>query len=173
MNSLCNIGEFIYDTVQNLVIEYKNLIRLQIEYKGYEYIEKLKKEIYINEIKNLINNELEPIYSNLLNIWKELSKNNNQIGFDFSQYDFNNNIKIDIDSIFDSEIDSIDTVLSQIKGEKYNVNDWEFMDYDDITYNKFDPITDDFNVFITTKETIEKNSFESFLKEIIRKIFDF
>ena len=66
LKSSFNIGNTTLEIVSDLVKEYKNFTLIQIELKNNEYIGKLEKEAKINKIKDLINDEIDSEYSNLL-----------------------------------------------------------------------------------------------------------
>ena len=168
LNSSYNIGEVIYDLVKDLVYEYKNATKLQIEYKYKEYIKKLKKEIGLDEIKNLINDELNSEYSKLYNTLKKFSKVNNQ-----EVYDLNNEIKEDINTKINSTIENINNILEEIKGDKYNVelSDWQFIDFDGISYSFYKNIELDFNSFIVVKKETEIDSINIKIIDIIKNNF--
>ena len=172
-NSSFNIGEIIYNIVEDLVNDYKNITKMNIEYKRNEYIKKLKKEIEIEELKQLINDDLSPIFSNLLNILKKVGINNPGEKDYYTDYDLSNDIKNDIDSTIYSKMEEINNNIMKIKGDKFNVylNEWDILFFDDIPFI-FVKIENDFEVFIKKKINNEKYNINSFLKKIIKDNFN-
>ena len=167
-----NIGLIINNIVQNLVIEYKNLTIFQIEGKKIEYIEKLKQEAELNEIQKLIDDELNPEFSNLLNILKNIAKNNPG-ETDYIDYDLSNEIKNQIDSKINENYGNINEIISKIKGDEYNVKiKGKVIDYEGEDVYTFNPIKKDFELFIKKKIESEEKDINKFLKEIIRKNFN-
>lgn len=72
---------------------------MQIDYKYKEYINKFDKEIGLNDIQKLINDEIDNEFNSSLFIALKnyAIYNFEETGYD--EYDFNNNIKNDIESI--------------------------------------------------------------------------
>ena len=114
LSSSYNIGEIIYNIVQDLVIDYKNISRMNIEDKRDEYIIKLKNEAGIEEIKQLINDELNPKFSNLLDVLKKVGKNNPG-DKDYSDYDLSNEIKNAINSDINKKMEVINILFYKTK----------------------------------------------------------
>ena len=169
-NSSYNIGKVIYELVEDLVYEYRNVTHSEIESKYKEYIEKLKKEIGFEEIKNLINDELNPEYSKLYNTLK------NQTRFENKVYDLNNDLKEDINTKINTTIENINNILEEIKGDKYNIEsvdllDWQIIDFEGISFSFYKNIELDFNSFISTKKDNEINSINVKINDIIKNNF--
>ena len=171
LSSSFNIGELIYNNVKELVDEYNNITRMNIEYKRDEYYEKLYKESDLSGIQTLIDDQLNLDYSNLLSTLKSVSKNQpGETGY--TEYDFNDDIKANINSKFNEYFQIISQNLSIIKGDKYKKvsNGWEPLDYDKID-TTFSSIANNFETFILQKIDNEKKEINTLLKEIIRNNF--
>ena len=170
LKSSFNIGEIIKEIVNDLVIEYKNYTYIQINLTNNEYIDKIEKWAKIDEINNLINNEIDQTFSNLLNTLKNVTVDN--LGND--DYDLNNEIRNDINSKFQENMNNIENIVSSIKGKEYNVSqlNWVILDYQD--NGPFVEISDNrnFGKFISNKINIEKKELNTFLKQIIRSNFN-
>ena len=172
LSSEYNIGNIIYNIVKNLVIEYKSLAKTRIEYKRDEYIEKLYQEAEVNEIQKLIDDELNPEFLNLLNILKNITKNNHGKTL-FIDYDLNNEIKNEIDSIINENFNNINKCIMKIKGDEYKVFiKTKIIDYNNVDVSTFNPIKSDFELFIKKKIEIETKDINKGLKEIIKKNFN-
>ena len=168
LKSSFNIGRDIYEIVDNLVSDYKNFTDMQIKLKNDEYIEKKYKEAKIDEIKKLINDELDPIFLGLLNTLKNISVDN--VGN--KDYDLSNIIKDEINSKINEKIETINNTIQEIKGDKYYVDlkSWQKLDF---TRNDiFENIKKQFESFINGRINEENNLINNFLKEIIRKNFN-
>ena len=172
ISSSFNIGEIIYNIVEDLVMEYKNLTRMNIESKRKDYIMKLSKEAGIEELKQLINEELDPQFSKLLDVLKNITENHNPGDMDYIDYDLSNEIKNNINSIIDENMEIINNNVTKIKGDKYDVDlyGWDILDYEDVEI--FNNINKNFEVYIKQKIDNEKNNINNFLKEIIRDNFN-
>ena len=171
LRSSYNIGEISYNIVKELVTEYKNTAKKSIDNKRDEYIAKLSQEAGIEELKQLINNEIDPKYSDLLKVLKDKAKNNpGDAGY--SEYDLSNQIKTNLNSTIDEKMKIINNNVAKIKGDKFDVDyyGWDIFDYDDIP--EFDQINTNFEVFIKKKINNEKNSINAFLQEIIKNNFN-
>ena len=167
LKSSFNIGNTTLEIVSDLVKEYKNFTFIQIELNNSEYIEKLEKEAKINKIKDLINDEIDSEYSNLLESLKIISEDN--LGYD--EYDLSYIIKNDINSNIDENMKNINETINKIKGDKYYVHllEWNYLNYERV--DSFDQIKVSFETFINSKIKIEKRTINTFLKDIIRNNF--
>ena len=147
-----NIGEIIYDIVKDLTIYYKNITKNHIEFKRDEYIKKLNEEAGIEDLKKLIEEELVPAFSNLLNILKK-NGNNNSGDKDYTDYDLNDDIKNGINLVINEKMEIINDSLIIIKGDKFEVDllEWDVLDYDMVILDAFDKINYKFESFIKKK----------------------
>ena len=175
LNSTYNIGEVIYKYVKYFVEEYKDITNMQLKHNREEYIQKFKKEVGLDEIKILIDNELDSEYSELLDVLKKITENINSEDYGFDDYDFNNDIKNDIDSNITKYFENINNELIKIEvGDKIELIGWENLSlcYDRIDLDIFDNISTSFHTFINGKIKYEKNNSNVFIKDIIRKNFN-
>jgi len=97
LNNTYNIKEIIKDIIVDLSIEHRNITEMQIELKYTEYKEQISKILGLNEIKENINKEIEnKCSSTLLTALKKYAIfNPGDEGY--IDYDFNNDIKGEID----------------------------------------------------------------------------
>ena len=168
LKSSFNIGETIFEIVKNLVNDYKNFTFTQIKLKNEEYIEKKEEEAEISVIKQLIDDELNPKFLNLLNSLEKVSVDN--VGN--NKYDFSNEIKNNIDENIIGKMNEINNTVQGIKGDKYHVDlyDWPILDYSRV--DEFENIAVLFNTFISNKIDIEKKQINILLKEAISDNFN-
>lgn len=172
LSEVYNIGEIIYEYVKDLIDEYKNLAKMKIKLKKDEYIEKLYREIGINDIIKEFDNVLNPYFSKLLTALKKVSTNNKE-GI-YPDYDLIDSIKEDINSIFNQNIEKINKTINEIKGEEFNVvlKDWYICDFESVSVRVFDIINKDFEIFIKKKIDNEKKEINKLLKDIISNNFN-
>ena len=174
LNSSYNIGEIIYENVKLFVEEYKNHTKMQLEYTQTEYISKLKKEIEIDKIKKLIDEELDPIYGEFLDALKNISGDISSGTIGYTDYDLSNDIKNDISTKNDNIFININNIFNQIKVDKLELIGWEILPggFDSVKINTFKIINKDFEDFMNNKIKAEKINTDTFLKNIIKANFN-
>ena len=175
LNISYNIGEMIYDIVKGLVEEYKNITKRQLDYSHDLYIEKLKRELDLEGFENLINNDLNLEYSELLTVLEDKTKNIQSGTIGYSDYDLSDDIKNEIDIKIEEVFENITAILNEIKvNNKIELIGWENLKlcYDSIDYTTFYEIQNDFKQFIKPKEKSEKDNLNIILKDVIRKNFN-
>ena len=168
LNSTYNIRKIIENIVENLVVENKNITRNQIEYKYYEYYQKIKNDININLIQKLINEEIDKVY--IFNLLPTLQKSAVYQGK--KEYDLSNKIKKNIDLLIDSKITELSYLVETMKG---NNNQYE------IIYKMIDStfvrlsitnIENKFHFFMISQIQNEKKNFVNILQKIIKSNFN-
>ena len=165
LKSSYNIGSIIYEMVEDLVNSYQNYTKTQIEIKKEKYLKKKYDEAKLDEIKKLIDNEINQGYSNFLEILKKKSTNN---AID-DNYDFNEDIKDSTNLEIKININNIYNILKSIQ-EDVNTLGWEKLDY--ICDESFWPIQTHFKKFITNKKKLEIKNSNELLGEIIYNNFN-
>ena len=178
LNSSYNLGEIIDNIIEDLVNEYKELVKRQIEYK---YQMKLKDIYNMEELKTFINNEIDNEYnSNLFSVLKAKAiYNPGDIGY--SEYDLNDIIKNDIKSTINTNINNINNIFLSIKGDNYEVNlsnskndinddNWETLNFANINI-KILEIKEYFEKFILSEQNYEKNYIDETVQNIIKENF--
>ena len=174
LNSTFNLGNIIDKIIEDLVNEYKELSKKQID---YQYQIRLKDIFKFEELKLFINEEIDSEYnSKLLPVLKEKAIDNPGIS-DYTEYDLNNNIKDDINSILKKNINIITNIALSIKGSNYQVDiidgtiNWKTLDFSKINVNIKD-IENYFEEFIDSEKVYEKNYINECLKNIIKLNFN-
>ena len=176
-NESYNIGEVIYDLVKGFGEEYKNFTIFQFNFKHNEMIEKLMKELGIEEIKRIIDDDIDSEYSKLLNVLKSKTKDFQSPTIGYTDYDFNSDIKNDIETKIEEVFENIKGIINEIKlnkGGKIELVGWEYLNlcYESVDYTTFSKINSDFEVFITNKISKEKTNLNSLIKNTIRNNFN-
>ena len=172
LNSSYNISEIINDISEELTNEYKEIILEEINY--YHNIKENKFFNYDN-IKQLIYNELDISYEH--NLYPALTKfaiYNKEI-YGYSEYDFNNDIKNDIETTINTKILNISNILNIIKGNNYNISidDWDIINYDSIEFNMIlKTINNNFEEFILSETNKEKQQLNIDLNNILNMNFN-
>ena len=164
LKSSYNIGTIMYDIVKELVDNYQNFTKNQIEIKKEKYLKKIYNEAKLDEIRKLIDDEISQGYSNLFGILQKRFTSNT--GDD--NYDFNEEIKASINLEMKTNINNINNTLKTIQ-EDVNTLGWEKLDYSDEI--PFSNIRIEFKTFITNKTNIQSNSINKILEEIISNNF--
>ena len=176
-NKSYNIGEVIYDIVKGLGEEYKNFTIFQFNFKHNETIEKLMKELGIEEIKRIIDDDIDSEYSKLLNTLKSKTKDFESPAIGYTDYDLNSDIKNDIEAKIEEIFENIKGIINEIKlnkGGKIELVGWEYLNlcYESVDYTTFSKINSDFEAFITNKISKEKTNLNSLIKNTIRNNFN-
>ena len=165
-----NLGETIFEIVKDLVKEYKNFTLTQILLQNQKFIDKIEKEARINEIIKLIDDELDPKFSDLLISLENITVDN--VGN--SQYDLDIYIKDNISLEIKEKMGIINEIVNkEIKGEnfdKINLMDWTILDYTRV--DEFDQIGNSFEQFIKAKQSFENTEINTLLKEIVKDNFN-
>ena len=159
-----NIGNIIGNSIENLVNNYKGLIKKQISYK---YHMKLIDIINIEDIKKLINNKIDNAYNNyLLPILKEKYKREaNNI------YDFSSEIINDINTIKISKLNNIKNIILSLKDNyQLDINNIPNLSIDDINKNLSD-IRNGIEEYISIANNYDKKNLTISLKDIIISYF--
>ena len=176
-NESYNIGEVIYDIVKGLGEEYKNFSIFQFNFKYNETIERLMKELGIEEIKRIIDDDIDSEYSKLLNTLKSKTKDFESPAIGYTDYDLNSDIKNDIEAKIEEIFENIKGIINEIKlnkGGKIELVGWEYLNlcYESVDYTTFSKINSDFEAFITNKISKEKTNLNSLIKNTIRNNFN-
>ena len=176
LNSSYKLGEIIDEFIEDYVNEYKSITKRKIDSKYIDYSTKIKNKVNIDDLQKLINNEISQAYNSILYpILKENEKfNSNDAGY--NQYDFNDDIKNDIESTINSKINEIAKIMDTTKGNNYqvtlNADEWEILDYTNVYDDVLLTIENSFNEFIMVQLNNEENNFNQFLQNIFKLNFN-
>lgn len=173
LNSSYNIGEIINKIIKEIVIEYKILTKMQIDYKYKEYIDKFNNIFELKQIQKLINDEIDKEYDSSLFIALKKVAIYNYKETGYEHYDFNSTIKKDIESTLNITINNIKNILNMNKGNNYqvNINNWENLNISYIT-EKIMEINESFHQFIDSYKTVEIEIFNNNSEKIIESNFN-
>ena len=171
LNSSYKIGDIIDNIIDNIVVEIRNLSKNQIDYIYNETYNKIKTKIGINNLKKLINEQIDQEFnSKLLPVLKNKSKDEGLTGY--NEYDFNNTILATVNSLIETNINKINNIMDSSKGTNYdiNINSWE-KDCSFI-YEITDEIESSFKVFMNNERKNEEANFDVFLQKVINNNFN-
>ena len=174
LNSSYNLREIIDNIIETIVDEYKKIVKKQIDYK---YQMKLKNTFDLDELEEFLNFEIEYEYNSILfPVLKEIAiYTPGEAGY--TGYDFNNQIKDNINSLIITNMNEIKKIFSLIKGNNYEVslapkvNDWPITDFSKI-YSTLLEIENNFEIFVTNENSYEKNYLKENIKSIIKSNFN-
>ena len=186
LNSTYNLKEIIDEIIDNLIYEYKELILRQIDYKYYATLNYILK---LDSLEEFLDDEMEYEYTTiLLKVLKEKAiYTPGDTGY--SQYDLSDNIKNDINSVFNTNINNIKNLLPLIKGVNYEANinkkgnttngviiliddpQWKDLDFSR-TYEQLLKIETYFEAFISSEINYEKNYINEKVNQIIKSNFN-
>ena len=173
INYSFKIRKIIFEIVNNLVGKYINITKESIESINKDYISTIYDNIQLDSIKELINNEIDNEYNSKL--FKALQNyaiyNPGDKGY--SDYDFNEKIKDDIDSAIESYINDIYNIMLSTKGDDDFKGILNLVNVDfslvELTFNK---IIENFKLFINPQIEKQKNEIDSILIKIIKSNFN-
>ena len=178
LNSSFNFNEIINNIVIGLQNKYNTLTRKQILYKYEEKLKEIYKIINLQEIKKIIDYEIDSIYeNNLLLVLKKYSINN----AGYKEYDLDTKLKTNINNIINEKIKNIENINDLTKGNNYNaeINGWLHISQIDFSYIngvniglRINDIKNDFENFIENEKIYEKNSINRLIEETIKTNFN-
>ena len=110
------IGEIILNSTEEIIKNYKANIKGVMEQKYSEILNNIKSAINYQAIIDSVNEQIDSIYDSTLN--QSLSKfaSYDPTNGAYPQYDFNNEIKEDIDSSFSTNFQNIKNEMEKTKG---------------------------------------------------------
>ena len=175
LDSTYKIGEIINDLLLCIVNRYKDKTKKTIEYKYKQYYLKIKNLINLDEIQNSINNELNNSYSSiLLPALNEFAIYNK--GEIYTEYDFNDDIKKEINSLIINNTQNIKDIISLTKGGNYELDiysaQWEIMSFSNVRTKKIMPMCKSFKKFFYTQEKEQNSQVNKFINERIVSNFN-
>ena len=183
LNSSYNLKEIIDDIIDNLINEYKELVKRQID---YQYNSALTAILRLDSLEEFLGYEIEFEYCPiLLPILKKKAIYKPGIT-GFTEYDLSNSIKEDIDLNFKEKMNKIQKIFSNIKGNNYEVKnqiniinvlgnnievpDWVYLNFSNI-HLKLKDIENYFESFFSNEATYEKNYINKTITQIIKSNF--
>ena len=140
----------------------------------YMYKEKytyIKTKIGIDNLKKLINDQIDQEFnSKLLPVLEEKSNNEGITGY--NEYDFNTTIITTINSLIETNMNKINNIMNSSKGTNYdiNINSWE-RDCS-LIFEKVEEIKTSFTTFMNNEKNSEDYNFDQFLQNVIKDNFN-
>ena len=186
LNSSYNLKNIADEIIENLIYEYKELVKRQIDYK---YQMTLRNTFKLEELEDFIDYEMELEYSTILFpiLKKKAIYNPGDTGY--SEYDLSDTIKNDIDSTFEKNINNITNIFSTLIGKNYEVNlvstsfvningitvavenNWKTLNFSNISSRLYD-IEHNFETFISYEKAYEQNYINEKVRKIIKSNFN-
>ena len=119
LNSTYNLGEILDNIIEELVNEYKEIVKAQIEYRHQMT---LRNTFILDEFEEFLDYEIEMEYSILLFpiLKKKAIYNPGDTGY--YEYDLSDAIKNDINAYFTNNMTNVRNVFLLIKGSNYEVD---------------------------------------------------
>ena len=190
LNSTYNLGEIMDNIIEELVSEYKELVKGQIEYRHQMT---LRNTFILDEFEEFLDYEIEMEYSlNLFRILKQKATYNpGDTGY--YEYDLSDAIKNDIEAYFRNNMTNVKDVFLLIKGSNYGVDlsiyktqqfvstngsiisreedVWKPLDFSNIN-TQLSKIENYFEIFILSEKDYENNYINENLNNIIKSNFN-
>ena len=171
LNSTFKMGEIIYDIIDELVKNYKNITIKKINSKYNEYYKKIKNTINLDNIQNLINNQIDNMYNTKLLPALQKFAIYNPGDAQYTEYDFNNDIQTEINTTIQTKINNINNQVLLTNGTN---NEDKFqckLDCSRVQETIF-PIMDSFERFLNSEKQEQNIKINNLLKSIIKSNFD-
>ena len=174
INSSYNFGEIIDNIIKDLVFNYKQICKKQIDYGFQLRLNRIESNINLAQLRTFIDQQIDNQYnSTLLTVLKQKAINKPGIT-GFEEYDFSSTIKDDIEKKMKIKINNINNVLSMlIKGSNYqaNIDSWKTIDFSKIN-KKINEIENYFENFMNSEKSHENNYINDTIKNIIKSNFN-
>jgi hypothetical protein len=158
------------------VKDYKNKTKMKIDDQYEEYKRIKSKEIKLEEIKKLINDEIDNEFNSYLLKSLEEYATLTPGESDYVPYDLNEQILNEIKNTINLNIGKIKEVILTIKGDDFSVNLHDFEQWDNIDFSrsniKFREVYNKFSNFITPQISAESNNINEFLQKVIKDNFN-
>ena len=162
LNFSYNLGTTINNINEELINEYKETIKKQINYRN-QIIDIINIEI----IKEIIDKKIDNAYNNtLLPILKKYSSNSADI------YDFDSTIKNEIKSNIESNLNNIENILTSFKNlNQINANDFPALNFTLISEKFSTTFNNSFEYFISESQEKENDMLIKLLNGFIKSTF--
>ena len=172
LNSSYDIKQTINDIVYELIEDYKNIAKKQINSKYKEYYYSLGDKINIKDIKTQINNEIDMEYTTHLYQSLKLFATYTDGDYRYSLYDLSKDIRENINSFIDLKITNISKITNITRGNNYEVDigAWEILDYSFIN-KEINSIKGSFDKFIVAQKKNEENNVNKGIQDLIKSNF--
>ena len=142
LNSTYNFNDIINNILVNLKKDYKTITKKQIIYKQNKLLIDIYNILNIDDIRTIINNEINSEFNNLLLTIKDKSINN----AGYNAYNFDNQIMNDISQTINTKMNEIETIINSTKGENYQIDIKNWTDWKQQNEFDFTRINDEIDV---------------------------
>ena len=157
------------EIIERLIKEYKYLAMTHINFLNQKNIQELDNLFSFTTIKNTIDNEIYIMYNNqLLPILKKIAIYESG-DISILEYDLSNKIINEIDSFIDSKIKQVQTIICNMKGNKFNIEeDWKIPDFSLVKIKEFSDIKKSFDTFYNFYHDKELKEINQIISEEIK-----
>ena len=141
-------------------------------YKKYlGNFEKIKSSINYETLINSMKNEIDETFnSTLLKSLEKIENDpNNSL---YSQYDFDENIINEINTLINQNINNIKSEIEQTKGTNYEIKTNCFLDFSLSGIEIVKNVCEEFKAFLGTEKEDQKNKINNLIQKIIYSNFD-
>ena len=175
LNTSFNIGEIIYNLTKDVINNYEKIIKKKIGMKYNEYYTKIKSDINLSMLHNLIQDDINNIFQTELLPF--LTEQNNCTTC--SEYNIALTTRQSVNNLMMDLSNDIKNEMSLLKGDNYQANFQCLLDFTNSGINVIKPICDSMKLFLSfeNEEQITKinenirniiqNNLEDFLNTII------
>ena len=171
LNSTYKIKEIIDNIVDSISNEIKNTSKNQIDYIYKERYDEIKKNVELNYLQNLINEQIKEFNITLLTTLEQKATAEPGIN-GYNEYDFNNTVLENLETLINNNMGKIQGIMNSTRGSNYdvNVNTWE-RDCSEI-YIKVEEIHTSFGSFMADEAQNENDDIDEYLQKIIKYNFN-
>ena len=160
LNSTFDFKEIIKNILNDLINDYKFIIKSQINFKYNQNYKNIFNKINLNSIEKKIDEKFNEFFKNLENFSNEKEE---------KFYDLNEENKNEINENLEINIKNINEIIKKIKNNNFEININNFIKPDFSRINlKIDEIKFSFDNFIFKEKINEKNDFNEFIKNLIK-----
>ena len=171
-NTSYKIGEIIQNLLTDIINNYNKTTKDIIYQKYLGNLEKIKTSINYESLINSMNNEIDKTFNSTLLKSLEKKATNAPNNTLYSQYDFNDNINNEINTLIDQNIKNIKLEIEQTKGTNYEIKTTCELDFSLSGLGVVKDVCKEFKTFLGTEKDDQKNKINNVIKSNIYSNFD-
>ena len=171
-NTTYKIGEIIQNLLIDIITHYKKKTKNMIYKKYLGNFEKIKNSINYETLINSMNNEIDETFNSTLLKSLEKIETNDPNNTLYSQYDFDDNIINEINTLINQNINNIKSEIEQTKGTNYEIKTNCFLDFSLSGIEIVKNVCEEFKSFLGTEKEDQKNKINNLIQKIIYSNFD-
>ena len=171
-NTSYKIGEIIQNLLTDIINNYNKTTKDIIYQKYLGNLEKIKTSINYESLINSMNNEIDETFNSTLLKSLEKKATNDPNNTLYSQYDFNDNINNEINTLIEQNIKNIKLEIEQTKGTNYEIKTTCELDFSLSGLGVVKDVCKEFKTFLGTEKDDQKNKINNVIKSNIYSNFD-